>query len=116
MLEEIKTDTRSYKFGTTDLEFTLCMNKELDDLGNEKGDCYVVYSLSGGDCFTKSKGVYVVTYIFLRPNDGKKYTDLLYMVKSADLQDLSPEILILLDRSLYLYCSDISKHIETRYQ
>lgn len=36
MLEEIKTDTQSYKFGTTDLNFTLCMNKELDDVPQNK--------------------------------------------------------------------------------
>ena len=27
MLEEIVTDTRTYKFGTTDLNFTLCLNE-----------------------------------------------------------------------------------------
>lgn len=27
MLEEIATETRTYKFGTTDLNFSLCMNK-----------------------------------------------------------------------------------------
>ncbi|MFR2373639.1 MAG: hypothetical protein ACLS8T_39400 [Anaerobutyricum sp.] len=37
MLEEIVTDTRNYKFGTTDLNFTLCLNKEYDDKGQQKG-------------------------------------------------------------------------------
>ena len=50
MLEEIVTDTRTYKFGTTDLEFSLCMNKEHDDQGVEKGDCYIVESLRDEDC------------------------------------------------------------------
>lgn len=45
MLEEIVTDTRTYKFGTTDLNFTLCLNKEYDDNGQQKGDCFVVESL-----------------------------------------------------------------------
>lgn len=36
MLEEILTDTKSYKFGTTDLDFTLCMNKEYDDRGRKR--------------------------------------------------------------------------------
>lgn len=45
MLEEIVTDTRTYKFGTTDLNFTLCLNKEYDDQGQQKGDCFVVESL-----------------------------------------------------------------------
>ena len=42
MLEEIVTATKTYKFGTTDLKFSICMNKETDEKGNEKGDCYVV--------------------------------------------------------------------------
>lgn len=100
MLEEIKTDTQSYKFGTTDLNFTLCMNRELDDQGNEKGDCYVVQSLRDEDCFKKSKDAYVVTHIFSRSNDGKKYTDLLYMDKSADMQSFPDAIRELIDESL----------------
>lgn len=102
MLEEIKTDTKSYKFGTTDLNFTLCMNKELDEQGNEKGDCFVVQSLRDEDCFKKSKDAYIVTHIFSRPNDEKNYTDLLYMDKSADIQSLPTEILELLDERLVL--------------
>ncbi len=100
MLEEIKTDTQSYKFGTTDLNFTLCMNKEFDEHGNEKGDCYVVQSLRDEDCFKKSQEAYVVTHIFSRTNDGKKYTDLLYMDKSADMQNLPDAILALIDKEL----------------
>ena len=102
MLEEIKTDTQSYKFGTTDLNFTLCMNRELDDRGNEKGDCYVVQSLRDEDCFKKSQDAYVVTHIFSRSNDEKKYTDLLYMDKSSDIQSLPDTILALLDEELSL--------------
>ena len=30
MLEEIVTTTKIYKLGTTNLNFTLCLNKELD--------------------------------------------------------------------------------------
>ena len=55
ILEEIKTNTKSYKFGTTDLNFTLCMNRELDSQGNEKGDCFIVQSLRDGDCFKKAR-------------------------------------------------------------
>ena len=83
MLEEITTQTQTYKFGTTDLNFSLCMNKELDETGAEKGDCYVVQSLRDEDCFSKSKEAYVVTHIFSRQNDQKKYTDLLYLDSSS---------------------------------
>ena len=77
MLEEIVTDTRTYKFGTTDLNFTLCLNKEYDDQGQQKGDCFVVESLRDEDCFSKSTTAYTVTHIFSAPNDAKKYTNLL---------------------------------------
>ena len=100
ILEEIKTNTKSYKFGTTDLNFTLCMNRELDSQGNEKGDCFIVQSLRDGDCFKKSKDVYVVTHILSRSNDKKKYTDLLYMDQSATIQDLPADILELIDEGL----------------
>lgn len=36
MLEEILTNTKSYRFGTTNLKFTLCLNKEYDESGQEK--------------------------------------------------------------------------------
>ena len=100
ILEEIKTNTKSYKFGTTDLNFTLCMNRELDSQGNEKGDCFIVQSLRDGDCFKKSKDVYVVTHILSRSNDKKKYTDLHYMDQSATIQDLPANILELIDEGL----------------
>lgn len=104
MLEEIVTNTRTYKFGTTDLRFSICMNKETDENGNEKGDCYVVESLRDEDCFSKSKNTYAVTHIFSRPNDRKKYTHLLYMDESASLSDLPEEIKEILEQNLVLEC------------
>ena len=106
MLEEISTNTQSYKFGTTDLNFTLCMNKELDTAGNEKGDCYVVQSLRDEDCFSKSKSAYSVTHIFSKQNDKKKYTDLLFMDRNSNLTDLPDEIKLLLDEGLLTATSD----------
>lgn len=73
MLEEIVTDTRTYKFGTTDLNFTLCLNKEYDDKGQQKGDCFVVESLRDEDCFSKSRTAYTVTHIFQRRMMRKIY-------------------------------------------
>lgn len=78
ILEEITTSTKTYKFGTTDLHFTLCMDRETDKAGAIKGDCYVVQSLRDEDCFARSKDAYEVTHIFSRPNDAKKYDTLLY--------------------------------------
>ncbi|WP_033169318.1 PBECR4 domain-containing protein [Selenomonas sp. ND2010] len=85
LLEEITTQTRSYKFGTTDLKFTLCMNKEQDADGNEKGNCYIVESLRDEDCFQKSKDVFAVSHIFVKPNDAKLYGELLFQDKNASV-------------------------------
>lgn len=92
ILEEITTDTKRYKFGTTDLNFTLCMNRELDDQGKIKGDCFIVESLRDGDCFSKSKEVFIVTHIFSKPNDVKQYTDLLFLDDSANMEMLPQTI------------------------
>lgn len=99
-MEEITTNTQSYKFGTTDLNFTLCMNKEKDDQENEKGDCFVVESLRDEDCFSKSNQAYVVTHIFARQNDVKKYTDMLYIDSSASMEDLPENVKDMLEPSL----------------
>lgn len=87
MLEEIVTDTRTYKFGTTDLNFTLCLNKEYGDNGQQKGDCFVVESLRDEDCFSKSRTAYTVTHIFSTPNDAKKYINLLFLDENATIDD-----------------------------
>ncbi|MCD8105877.1 MAG: PBECR4 domain-containing protein [Lachnospiraceae bacterium] len=92
LLEEIQTDTTTYKFGTTDLNFTLCLNKETDSQGVEKSECFVVHSLRDGDCFSKSGEAYEVTHIFSRQNDKKKYTDLLYMDDTSSLESLPLQI------------------------
>lgn len=100
MLEEIVTDTRTYKFGTTDLNFTLCLNKEYGDNGQQKGDCFVVESLRDEDCFSKSRTAYTVTHIFSTPNDAKKYINLLFLDENATIDDLPDEIKNMLDQTL----------------
>lgn len=100
MLEEIVTNTRTYKFGTTDLNFSLCMNKEYDSYGNEKGDCCIVESLRDEDCFSRSKSAYTVTHILSKDNDSASYTDLLFMEKSATLNDLPAPARKMLDGQL----------------
>lgn len=92
ILEEIRTESRSYQFGTTDLHFTLCMNKEVDDRGAEVGSCFVVQSLRDEDCFAKSKNVYTVTHILSKQNDQKLYTDLIYMDRASSRADLPAEV------------------------
>lgn len=101
MLEEILTDTKTYKFGTTDLNFTLCLNKEYDDKGREKSECYIVESLRDGDCFSRSKTVYEVSHIFARNNDAAKYSELLFMDKRFTMAGLSDEIVGMIEEELW---------------
>lgn len=100
MLEEIKTHTQSYKFGTTDLHFSLCMNREKDEFGNDKSECYVVQSLRDEDCFSKSRDVYEVTHIFCKANDSKKYSQLLYRSVSSTVETIPQEVKGLMEDSL----------------
>lgn len=88
MLEEINTKTTTYKFGTTDMNFTLCLNKEKDKDGNEKGTCYIVQSLRDEDCFPKAANVYEVTHILTKSNNQKFYSKVLYIDKQSSLDDL----------------------------
>ena len=113
ILEEIATNTQSYRFGTTDLNFTLCMNKELDTQGNEKGDCYVAQSLRDEDCFSKSKNAYIVTHIFSRPNDTSQYTEILFMDKSANMENLPEEVKAMIVPEL-LPKTETEKTVETK--
>ena len=100
MLEEIVTHTRTYKFGTTDLEFSLCMNKEYNDQGEELGECYIVESLRDGDEVSKSKNAYEVTHILSKRNTDARYTDVLFLDKGETIKTLPADVLAMLDESL----------------
>ena len=102
MLEEIKTDTMTYKFGTTDLEFTLCLNREKDQNGTEKSECYVVQSLRDEDCFSKSTEAYEVTHIFSKKNNEKLYDNLLFMDRSASIDSLPSGMTGMIDKARLL--------------
>ena len=100
MLEEILTNTKSYKFGSTNLNFTLCMNKEYDQDGQEKSECYIVESLRDEDCFSKSRTAYEVSHIFSKYNVAKKYTDLLFMDSRSNMGELPDEIASMVEDGL----------------
>ncbi len=101
MLEEILTNTRSYRFGATNLKFTLCLNKECDDNGQEKSECYIVESLRDEDCFSKCKIAYEVSHILSKGNTAKKYSDLLFMDKKSNMEDLSDDIASMIENGVF---------------
>lgn len=100
MLEEIVTNTRTYKFGTTDLDFSLCMNKEFDKQGNEVGECYIVESLRDGDEVSKSKTAYEVTHILSKKNTAAKYTNILFMDRNESIKTLPADVIAMIDETL----------------
>lgn len=97
MLEEVTTNSKTYAFGTTDLNFTLCLEKEYDKNGQPKGDCYIAQSLRDGDNVSKSKNVYAITHIFSTPNTCRKYTTLCYMDKNSSMDDLPRDVRGMID-------------------
>ena len=52
MLEEIRTSTQLYKFGTTNLDFTLCFG-----LDSKREGSYIAQSLRDENCFANSRDV-----------------------------------------------------------
>ena len=68
MLEGISTKTATFKFGTSDLKFTVCMNRRA-------GECYDAESLRDEDCVSKSDGVHVVSHVFSAPNSARLYEE-----------------------------------------
>lgn len=89
MLENIATRTRSYKFGSTDLEFTLCMSGSTPSTDASHAKGYTVISLRDEDCFEKSANVYEVSHIFSKSNTSKLYDKMVYVDKRHSIGDLS---------------------------
>lgn len=92
MLEEIKTVTRTYKFGTTDLNFSLCFNQQFDDKGTLLNEVFHVESLRDEDCFSKSKTAYTVDAILYKHNTDKEYDQLAFLDDSFQLESLPEEL------------------------
>lgn len=100
MQEEIVAEKGLFKFGTTNLDFTLCLDKEYDNQGNILNEYHIAKSLRDGDCFSKSNEVYEITHIFSSQNNEKLYSKLLYMDKSLSLNDLPENIIHMLNNAL----------------
>ncbi len=56
------------------------------------GTVYIVQSLRDEDCFDKAKNVYEVTHILSKPNDGKYYTDIVYLANGTNTASLPESI------------------------
>jgi hypothetical protein len=99
MLRDITTNSETYKFGTTDLKFSLCFSKEYVD-DNKSNECFIVKSLRAEDCFSKAKEVYTVTHIFSKRNDKSKYSKVIYLENNHSISTVPEELKPMLSDSL----------------
>lgn len=90
MLEDITTKTAKYKFGSTDMNCTVCLNKELKG-GVHMGKRYIAISLRAEDCFAKAQNVFTVTHIFSKPNSQKSTTACCIWTKIRLLRNCRPK-------------------------
>lgn len=88
ILEPIGTQTKSYEFGFTELNFTLCLDKDLDASGNPKSSYYIVQSLRDGDSFSRSGKQYECNYIFSKQTSQKLYDTMNYSDGKISMNDL----------------------------
>lgn len=81
------------------------MNKEYDDDGQEKSECYIAESLRDEDCFSKSKTAYEVSHILSKGNVDKKYSKLLFMDKRSSMKELADDIVSMIEDEVF-YVTD----------
>ena len=80
MQEDITTNSGTYKFGTTEMNFSTLFAEDIDEVtGEKRSDYYIVKSLRDKDCFDESSAVHSVTHIFVKNNDERKYSTVLYL-------------------------------------
>lgn len=100
LLEDISTKTAIYKFGFTELNFTLCVCEDCDKYGNKKSNYYIPQSFRVEDCFKKATNVYDIQYIFSKNNNEKIYKKLEYG-NITSLNILNNDIKSILDDSFF---------------
>lgn len=100
LMEEIITDSCTYSFGTTNLDFSVGFTERTrrvkDGADITVPHQYVPRTLRVKDkFFEKSKDVYEVDYIFAKDNDLIKYDSLLY--KNGNNAELPKEVQAIVD-------------------
>ena len=93
LLEDLVTNTFQYKFGLSELNFTVCLDADKDSNQMIVSDHYIVRSLRVEDSFDRSSGAFEVQYIFVKPNDVRLYSTISYTDHRIDITDLPEEVL-----------------------
>ncbi|MBR2484050.1 MAG: hypothetical protein IKB53_04825 [Oscillospiraceae bacterium] len=102
ILESITTDTAIYKFGLTELECTVCLDHDLDDLGIPKSNMLIAKSLRDEDSFGRGQDAFEVNMIFCKANDAKLYDRCTFDDGKYSKADLSEEVVEKLSPALFL--------------
>lgn len=92
ILETVQTQSATYKFGITEFQFTMCMDKDLDDNRVPKSDYYIAKSLRIEDSFNRSNDVFEVNLILSRKNNQSLYDTVNYSDGSVEFYDLPEPI------------------------
>ena len=101
VLKDVSTSTETYHFAFTELNFTLCLGRDIDlATGQPKNDYYVVKSLRDGDMFNRSLCQYECNYIFSRQNDKKLYDTICYSDGKVSIRELADGIKEKLSQSI----------------
>ena len=81
VLENIGTKTAVFKFGFTELNFTLCLCEDINADGEKQSDYYLAQSFRIEDCFDRASNVYEIQAIFEKKNTEKLYNVIRYKDK-----------------------------------
>lgn len=88
ILSDMTTGTFVYKFGLTELNFTIGVSYDLDKNGNKKSDVFIARSLRVEDSFAKGQIASEVDFILKKRNDQKLYSEITFFDKRRSLQDI----------------------------
>lgn len=72
------TNSATYKFGFTEMNFTLCLGADIDNQGKRRSDYFIAQSFRVEDAFAKSDAVYALDYILKKKNTEKYYNQILF--------------------------------------
>lgn len=92
LLESLSTGSLTYQFAATDLNFTICFDRDTNNQGVVVSNNYIARSLRVEDSFSRSGNAYEVDYIFSKSNQEAKYTLVNYISKGKKLSELPDEI------------------------
>lgn len=101
ILESMTTQTHTFKFGLTELNFSVCLDPDLDFNGKLRSNYYIARSLRVEDSFSKGQNAYEVNCIFSKSNDKAKYDCIMYKDGKTNIVNLPNDILKMLDENLY---------------